>query len=256
MPLSVTSQFKKSARGREVLMKGTLANNGRITDLELIERTRGGDRTAFDDLVKRHWRKCVDVACYYLRNRTDAEDQAQNAVLKAYEHLDQFQGDAEFATWLARIVSNQCLMLMRVRRRARFVYLDEQPVEHTKPLQLPGPEPNPETTLADTQMTEVMRFEVGRIPRLMRNVMLLRDIQGLPMNDVANQLGITVSAAKSRLVRARAELRTRMSRHYSRIRALDPADQHGSAYSQAGRYRSVHFARTAIAGNIMPALSK
>jgi len=182
----------------------------------------------------------VDLACFFLRNRGDAEDQAQNAVLKAYEHLDQYQGDAEFSTWLARIVANQCLMLMRVRRRARFIYVDELPSEpKTFPVQLAAQDPDPEGELGFVQLTQCLQMEVRRIPRLMRNVMLLRDIQGLPMRDVADQLGITVSAAKSRLVRARAELRNRMTRHYNGIRSSSALSRTAVPLNRVARHHGV-----------------
>jgi RNA polymerase sigma-70 factor, ECF subfamily len=214
-----------------------------LTDARLVELSLQGDRQAFGELIQRHRRKCVDVACYFLGNRSDAEDQAHNAFLKALQHLDQYQGEAEFATWLARIVANQCLMLMRVRRRARFVYLDEAAAEpRTVPLQLPSVDPDPEGELAFAQLTQVLRTEVNRIPKLMRNVMLLRDIQGLPMKDVAEQLGITVSAAKSRLVRARAELRTRMTKHYGGIRDTSPLARSAAPLSRVGRHCSVQLA--------------
>jgi RNA polymerase sigma-70 factor (ECF subfamily) len=215
----------------------------KLTDPQLVELARSGDQMAFGELSQRHWRKCVNLACFFLHNRGDAEDQAQNAILKAYEHLDQYQGDAEFSTWLARIVANQCLMQMRVRRRARFVYLDESPTEpRALPIQLSAPEPDPEGELAFVQLTQVLKSEVGRIPRLMRNVMLLRDIQGLPMRDVADQLGITVSAAKSRLVRARAELRIRMTRHYHAIRSASALSRTAAPLSRVGRHCSMQVA--------------
>ena len=188
-----------------------------MTDRGLVELARDGEQEAFGELVQRHRQKCVDLACYYLRNRGDAEDQTQNAFLKAYQRLDQYGGEAEFATWLARIVANECLMLMRVQRRARFLYLDETPPEQKAiPVQLPAPGLDPEGRLAFLQLIEILRIEIRHVPQLLRKVMLLRDMEGLPMMDVAGQLGITVSAAKSRLVRARAELRFRMSRHSTR----------------------------------------
>ena len=95
------------------------------SDPELVELARHGCHEAFGELVRRHWNKCLKVAASYLRSATDAEDQIQNACLKAYEHLDQYQGQAEFATWLGRIVANQCLMAMRMGRRIRFLYLDD-----------------------------------------------------------------------------------------------------------------------------------
>jgi RNA polymerase sigma-70 factor (ECF subfamily) len=214
-----------------------------LSDAKLVELSLQADRQAFGELIQRHRRKCVDVACYFLGNRSDAEDQAHNAFLKAFQHLDQYQGEAEFSTWLARIVANQCLMLMRVRRRARFVYLDEAASEpKTLPLQLPSGDPDPEGELAFVQLTQVLRREVNRIPKLMRNVMLLRDIQGLPMKEVADQLGISVSAAKSRLVRARAELRTRMTKHYGGIRDTSPLARSAAPLSRVGRHCSVQLA--------------
>ena len=182
-----------------------------MTDAELVALSRNENQNAFGELTQRHWLKCVSVGCFYLRNRVDAEDCVQNAFLKAFEHLDQFHGVAQFSAWLSRIVANECLMLMRVGRRTRFVYIDESPSDLTAaPFELPGTGPDPEGDLGYSQLTEALRTEVMRIPPLLRNVMLLRDIQGIPLRDVADQLGITVAAAKSRLVRARAELRVRM----------------------------------------------
>ena len=224
-------------------MQDSIINSPKVNDQQLVELARRGDRQAFGQLIERHWRKCVDLGCYFLRNRGDAEDQAQNAFMKVYEHLDQYKGDAEFSTWLARIVANQCLMLMRVRRRARFMYLDEVPSEpKALPIQLASADPDPEGELAFVQLTQVLRSELGRVPRLMRNVMLLRDVQGLPMRDVADQLGITVSAAKSRLVRARAELRNRMGRHYHGIRDSSPLSRTAAPLNRVGRHRAIQVA--------------
>jgi RNA polymerase sigma-70 factor (ECF subfamily) len=218
-------------------MPETNSEATRLTDLQLVELSREGCQDAFSELIQRHRRKCVDLGCYFLRNRVDAEDSAQNAFLKAYEHLDQYQGDAEFSTWLGRIVANECLMLMRARRRTRFVYLDAAPAEpKSLPVQLPGKEPDPEGALAFRQLNEVLRFEVGRIPPLMRNVMLLRDIRGLPMSDVADELGISVSAAKSRLVRARAELRLRMVRHYHGNGSSSALSRNAAPLNRVGRH--------------------
>jgi RNA polymerase sigma-70 factor (ECF subfamily) len=179
-----------------------------------------------------------------LRNRGEAEDQAQNAILKAYEHLDQYQGDAEFSTWLGRIVANQCLMLMRSQRRARFVYLDEVPSDvKPVPVQLPANDPDPEGALAYSQLSQTLRSEVRRIPPLMRSVMVLRDLQGLPMNSVAEQLGISVSAAKSRLVRARAELRLRMRRHSDGLSNPSPLSRTAVPLNRVGRHCAVQAAQ-------------
>src|SRR4051812_36477905 len=96
-----------------------------VSDQCLVTMALEGDKHAFGELVKRHRRKCLDLATSVLRNRGDAEDEVQNALSKAYTHLNQYQRGAEFSTWLARIVTNQCLMSIRVKRRTRFVYLDD-----------------------------------------------------------------------------------------------------------------------------------
>jgi RNA polymerase sigma-70 factor (ECF subfamily) len=197
-------------------------NEGTIqSDSQLVEVARQGNDEAFSELIRRHWRKCVNLASLFVRNRTDAEDQAQDACVKAFGHLDQYHGEAEFSVWLSRIVVNQCLMSMRSRRRIRLLYLDEMlPESQSRPLQLSGQEPDPETELGRREMQTVLRSEIRRIPPLLRNVMLLADIEGLPLQDVACRLGITVTAAKSRLVRARTELRSRMGRHRAQVQRL------------------------------------
>jgi len=211
-----------------------------LPDQTLVAQARQGDKNAFDELIGRHHNKCLDLAVFLLRNRGDAEDEVQNAFSKAYAHLDQYHGEAEFSTWLARIVSNQCLMLMRVRRRTRFLYLDEVPTgQEAPPLELPACGPDPEGELAFEQMKTVLRTEIRRIPPMLRNVMLLRDIQELPMIDVAGQLGITVPAAKSRLLRARTELRSRLMRHATKSGGLSPLSRSAAPLNRVAHPRSM-----------------
>ena len=200
-------------------MCDVLERTSPMTDRQLVELARRRDHEAFGELIRRHRRRCMDVACSYLRNPFDAEDQVQIAFLKAYEHLDQLQGYAKFSVWLARIVETACLMALRSRRKAHFVSLDEM-LSNAAPrrLQLPATGPDPEGDYARRQLTQTLEAEVRRIPLPMRNVMLLRDIKGLPMTDVAARLGITVPAAKSRLVRARTEMRSRLTQRHRLVR--------------------------------------
>jgi RNA polymerase sigma-70 factor (ECF subfamily) len=183
-------------------------------DADLVESARHGDKQAFGELVKRHHHWCVGLASGILRDRGDAEDEAQNAYWNAFQHLDQFQGDAEFSTWLARIVVNQCLMFIRASKRARFLHLDAGiPGYPSGSIDLPSWRPDPEGELGSRQLRDVLKREIQCIPALLRNVVLLRDVEELSIAEVANRLGITVSAAKSRLLRARIELRQRVLRH-------------------------------------------
>lgn len=211
-----------------------------VCDQALVELARQGDQDAFGELMKRHQQRCVDLATFFLRNRGDAEDEVQNAFSKAYAHLDQYQGEAEFATWLARIVSNQCLMLLRIKRRTRFVYLDETAAgQEAPPVELPACGPDPEGELAFAQMNSVLQTEIRRIPPMLRNVMLLRDIQELPMTNVAEKLGITVPAAKSRLLRARAELRLRLMRHSEKSGCHSPLSRTAVPINRVAHHRAL-----------------
>jgi RNA polymerase sigma-70 factor (ECF subfamily) len=204
-----------------------------LSDTQLIEATRRGNQSAFSELVRKYRHRCVSIARTYLRNIADAEDQAQIALLKAYQHLDQYKGEAEFSTWLTQIVINQCLMLIRERRRAQLVSIDEDNSNlDRKPVQLPSPGLDPEREAVSRQLTDAIKREINYVPPFLRKVLVLRDLQGLPMIDVANELGTSLSAAKSRLVRARAVLREQISRQTAR-----PANRYGSAIRPAAEHR-------------------
>src|SRR5262245_58720760 len=102
-----------------------MQNNYELSaDHDLVPLAQSGDDAAFTELIHRHRAICYSLAVSILRNAPDAEDEVQNAIWKAYSHLDQFNFESKFSTWLTRIVVNQCLMRLRKQRRARFCYLD------------------------------------------------------------------------------------------------------------------------------------
>lgn len=190
----------------------TEASGAGPTDDELVARLLQGQTEAFGELIGRHYSTCLKRATFMIRNRSEAEDEVQNACCKAFQHLDQYRGEGTFSAWLGRIVENQCLMRMREERKSQFVYLDEASESNVR-LELVGQMPNPEDELGEEQVVSLVRREICLIPPLLRTVMLLRDVQQLPMPEVAAQLGLSVPAAKSRLMRARAELRHRVAKH-------------------------------------------
>jgi RNA polymerase sigma-70 factor (ECF subfamily) len=184
-----------------------------LSDFQLVERARQGDADAFGELLNRHYRQCAKLAEFILRDRTAASDEVQNACWKAFEHLDQFHGTAEFGTWFSKIVINECRMVFRRNGNKNIVYLDGLRTD-LGAVPLAAAVEDPERDLIKRDMTEVIRREIRHLPTMMRNVVLLRDVDGLPLSEVASRLGITVPAAKSRLVRARLELRSRVSCHF------------------------------------------
>jgi RNA polymerase sigma-70 factor, ECF subfamily len=188
------------------------------TDDFLVEQCKGGDQSAFNELMRRYHSAALKVALSIVRDRQDAEDEVQNAFWKAFEHIGQFNKDAKFSTWLTRIVVNQCLMKLRRTRRTRYTYIDDILVgEEIVSLDLKDARQTPEQALGRAEVAGVLYEEIRRTPPLLRNVFLLRDVEQRPMPEVAELLGISVAAAKSRLLRARTELRTRMQRHYGEI---------------------------------------
>jgi RNA polymerase sigma-70 factor (ECF subfamily) len=178
----------------------------------LLELSRQGDMQAFGALIEPYYAACLKRAAAMMRNRGDAEDEVQNALYKAFHRLSQYRGEGPFGAWLSRIIENQCLMRIREMRQCQFVYLDE-PTEAKLKLELVGQAESPEDRVGTEQVRLLLQREISHMPPLLRNVMLLRDVQQLPMLEVASRLGLTVPAAKSRLMRARAELRSRLAKH-------------------------------------------
>ena len=184
------------------------------TDEELVRLSQQGREDAFAELMRRNGSSAFKLALSILKERQEAEDEVQNAFWKAFQHIGQFQLDSKFSTWMTRIVVNQCLMRLRQTRRARFLFLDDTLIgEERGTLELVDGGRGPESEVGSKEIRGLLQKEIRRIPPLLRNVFVLRDVNELPMPEVAEQLGISVAAAKSRLLRARLELRTRLEKH-------------------------------------------
>jgi RNA polymerase sigma-70 factor (ECF subfamily) len=190
------------------------------SDERLVRLSQAGRRDAFSELTRRHYNNSLKVAISILHDREESEDEVQNAYWKAFQHLDQFLSDAKFSTWMTRIVVNQCLMRLRKMRRAKFLYIDDVQIgEERGTMELPDAERSPESLLGAKELGAVLRTEMRRIPPLLRTVFMLREVDQLPMGEVADRLGISVAAAKSRLLRARAELKARLEKHCGKMGA-------------------------------------
>lgn len=188
-----------------------------MAEEELVDLARRGGRDAFSELIRRNYGRSFKLAISILRNRDDAEDEVQNACGKAFQHIGQFNRDARFSTWMARIVVNQCLMRLRRGRRATFLYIDDAQIgEDRGTFELMDEGRTPEALLGAKELGAVLEREIRRIPPLLRNVLMLRDMRELPMAEVAERLGISEAAARSRLLRARAELRSRLGKQCGR----------------------------------------
>lgn len=184
------------------------------SDDDLVASARMGDAGAFGQLIERHHQFCMSKAYSILRNYDDAEDEVQNACAKAWTHLWQYHGDGSFAGWLSRIVSNQCLMRIRELRNRNTISVDEVfSFDATFRLEVIDQRALPEDVVGDNEVSCMLIKEIHRVPRLLREVLVMRERGQLGMQDIADNLGISVGAAKSRLMRARSELKQRLAKH-------------------------------------------
>ena len=185
-------------------------------DVALIERVRGGDVSAYDTLVRKYERQVFRISQHITQNREDAEDAMQDAFLKAYEKLEQFQGNSKFYTWLVRIAVNESLMRLRKRRTGKMVSIDEDIAtdEGSVPRDLADWAPDPEQNYGQAELAEILRKTIQGLPQGFRIVFVLRDVEGLSTEETAETLGLSIPAVKSRLLRARLQLRERLSRYF------------------------------------------
>ncbi len=166
--------------------------------------------------MRKYDRNIFRIAQHITQNREDAEDVVQDAFLKAYENLEQFQGQSKFYTWLVRIAVNEALMKLRRRRPERMVSLDEEvPTEEDSvPREVADWGPNPEQQYSQAELRDILTRTVQGLPPSFRTVFVLRDVEGLSTEETAEALDLSIPAVKSRLLRARLQLRERLSKYF------------------------------------------
>ena len=187
-------------------------------ELELVASARKGDSGAFSILLRRYEGKIFRLAMNITQNREDAEDVLQEAFFKAYEHLDQFQGNSKFYTWIVRIAVNQALMKLRKRKSDRSISLDEQidTGEDMVVREIATWDPDPEQRYSQEELNTILTEAIDELAPIYRTVFTLRDVDGLSTEETADVLELSVPAVKSRLLRARLQLRDRLTRFFKR----------------------------------------
>lgn len=196
----------------------TVSSQAHVDETALVAQSREGDTRAFGELVRRYESKIFRLAQHITQNREDAEDVLQETFMKAYEHLDQFQGNSKFYTWIVRIAVNQALMKLRRRKNDKSVSLDEtiDTGEDTIVREIAAWEENPEQRFSREELGEVLDTAIQSLEPLYRSVFVLRDIEDLSTEETAEALNLSVPAVKSRLLRARLQLREKLTRYFKR----------------------------------------
>jgi RNA polymerase sigma-70 factor (ECF subfamily) len=195
-----------------------VSSQANIDESTLVALAREGDKIAFGELVRRYEGKIFRLAQHITQNREDAEDVLQETFLKAYEHLDQFQGNSKFYTWVVRIAVNQSLMKLRRRKTDRSVSLDEtiDTGEDTIVREIAAWGEDPEERFSREELGEILESAVKGLETPYRSVFVLRDIEELSTEETASALGLSIPAVKSRLLRARLQLREKLTRQFKR----------------------------------------
>jgi RNA polymerase sigma-70 factor, ECF subfamily len=185
-------------------------------DEELVQRVQAGDQEAFGVLASRHHRSVYWIVQSILHNQSDTEEILQDAFVKAMQHIKDFRGESKFATWLTRIAINEARMRQRKYRPGAYQSIDEEPQEGAdfRPRELSDWRPNPEEKWQKHEIDSLLRRAIRSLPPIYREVFLLRDVQHLSTEDAATALGITVPAAKTRLLRARLMMREFLAPHF------------------------------------------
>lgn len=184
----------------------------------LVDRARRGDAAAFGELISKYERRVYRMARQITQNDEDAEDVLQETFLKAFEHLDSFQGQSKFYTWLTRIAVNESLMKLRKRKSDRTVSLDENIETEEEPIvrEIAVWDDTPEQKYSQEEMREILDKAIDSLKPIFRTVFILRDVEELSTEETAEVLGLSIAAVKSRLLRARLQLREKLTRIFKR----------------------------------------
>lgn len=177
-----------------------------MTDAEMVRRAKTGELSAFEELVTRYERRVYSLAYRILANQHDAEDVTQQAFLSALEHLPDFREESSFYTWLMRIASHAGLKIIRKRQGLP-----------TESLEIPHPEfiatwkESPARLAQQNETGQLIEAALAELDEKHRLVFLLRDVEGLTVKETAEATGLTEANVKVRLLRARLQLRERLT---------------------------------------------
>ena len=191
-------------------------------DRELLGRAQAGDMSAFEALVGRHEEKVYGLALRMTRSEADAAEITQDTFLSAYQHLNEFRGEAAFGSWVHRIAANNALMRLRRQKVVDIVSDDLASPEFTERGSLAEA---PESDWSKRADDKIIEDELGRaiqaatdaLPEGYREVFLLKDVEGLSYEEISEMVGISVPAVKSRLHRARLALREAIDAFYKEV---------------------------------------
>ena len=184
-------------------------------DSELITCGRNGDRSALSELFERYYPSSIRVARRILGSDEDARDVVQSAYLAAFAHFDTYRGEAQFNTWMTRIVKNHCFMHLRRPERRRACPIVEHGEVKDAIMALARRTPTPEDLAWRGEVDAAFSKAACRLPKILQDVYTLVSVSGFCLNEAAHTLGLTLPATKTRLFRAQRRLRPELARRFA-----------------------------------------
>jgi len=190
-----------------------------LDDKQLVVRAQAGDRHAFEALVRKYQRKVFRLAFGMLKSEEDALDVAQDAFVRAHQNLERFKGDASFYTWIYRITSNLCIDRLRKRRGEQVEYDDGvQRDDHTASelgLRRSPAQSNPAKTALRSELGSKIKDALAELPDKHRQILLLRELEGLSYEELAETLELKKGTVMSRLFHARKKMQSLLTGYLS-----------------------------------------
>jgi RNA polymerase sigma-70 factor (ECF subfamily) len=219
------------------------ARAGLPSDEEIALRVRAGETALFEVLMRRHNQRLYRTIRSLLKDEAEIEDAMQQAYIQAFTHLDQFEGGAQFSTWLTRIALNEALQ--RLRQRNRWVAMEDsedQDAQEDGMKLVQKSEPSPEQQAFGRELARLMEKTIDELPELYRTVFILREVERMSTAEAGEVLGVTPEVVKKRLHRAKAAIRERMDAYL------------GSSLSEAFSFHASRCDRVvaAVLGRIAP----
>lgn len=183
-----------------------------VAEAELIQASRQGNLEAFEQLILLHEKRVYTIAYKYMGNHEDASDMAQEALIKAYQSIRSFRGDAAFGTWLGKITANCCLDELRKRKKMQVSSLDDtlDLEEGSVKKEIEAPMITPEEHAVQQETVQYMQQLIDEMKEEYRLVIILRELEGYSYEEIAQLLSCSLGTVKSRISRARSYLKDRI----------------------------------------------
>ena len=198
-------------------VKSEVGNDITLSDIELVKKTISGDRQAYRKLVEKYQQRIYSIAYGVLHNREDSLDVCQDVFIKAFRKLEKFRGESSFYTWLYRIAINMAIDYRRKRKVTVEVEYNDalKPDEEIEKQSIKTQAENPAEKLDRKEINKLVMEAIQTLPDEQKTVLILREIEGLPYDEIAETIGISIGTVMSRLHYGRKKLRDILAPHIS-----------------------------------------